>query len=173
VTIPATASGDSYAGFLASQFVLQGDFEAQVEFSLPVWPALNGVYGGIYIGNASVVRGSFPPGPNSGEGYEAHIGGMTTPRIKIPDSSGALRLKRTGNTVEAFYWANGWQSLGSSTDSQLGGAVTINIGAHSHPLLFQGQTARIALDNFKITNSGLADYTTPNFPEWVSPLLLD
>jgi hypothetical protein len=41
--MPAAAAGDEFGARLVSVFQLHGDFDIQVDFSLPQWPDYNGM----------------------------------------------------------------------------------------------------------------------------------
>jgi hypothetical protein len=43
VDIPAASSGSFFEAGLKSSFRIKGDFDIQLDFNLPVWPAKNGV----------------------------------------------------------------------------------------------------------------------------------
>jgi len=164
VTIPGESPGDRMDGYLVSNFRLTGDFDVQVDFNLLLWPLPNGVGTGIFMGSAAVDRRSYGPG---NEVYEAYFAGMDF-RVNTSDTSGKLRLKRTNETLEAFYWQNGWQSFGLHSDPQLAGKVHISIGAFSFANQFMGQTVEVALDNYQITNRYLGNNLAP-----ITALLLD
>ncbi|MGD8452105.1 MAG: hypothetical protein PVJ57_09830 [Phycisphaerae bacterium] len=42
-TMPSTSSGTEFGSRLVSQFLLRGDFDIQVDYSLLQWPYYNGV----------------------------------------------------------------------------------------------------------------------------------
>ncbi len=66
--------------------------------------------------------------------------------------------------MEAFYYKNGWQSIGSHTDPLLGKEdyVGINLSTVSYPNI------KVAYDNWQITNKYLG-----NRPLYAVMLLLD
>jgi hypothetical protein len=135
---------------------LRGDFDVQVDYGLPVWPAASGVaafmrtYYGPDIDGEGVVRDSEAWGESYG--IALHGYGTSTP---TGDLSGTLRLVRTGATIAAYYWsAAGWQLISSGAADT--GEATITLGAASGPLNFGHQAVEVAYDNFRV-NSGLLD----------------
>lgn len=88
--------------------------------------------------------------------YEGNLNG-TDVQIGTSDTSGKLRLTRTGNTMQAFYWApSGWQLIISRTDQLLGANCQISMYAGSHN--FQGKTAQVAFDNIQIINGNVGNH---------------
>jgi hypothetical protein len=150
ITLPSdsvTEPSGSYGGYLASQFHVTGDYDAQVDFNLLTWPTYNGG-AGIYANNCEVSRRNF-----GSEVYEAWLDGVEF-RVNATDSTGTLRLKKTGNTIQAFYRnAAGWQLIGSSNNPQFEQPSGISIGAVNYPHQFARQNLKVAFDNLKIVTS--------------------
>jgi hypothetical protein len=158
ISIPPTATG-SFIGMMSSAFGLAGDFDVQCDYDLSDWPSGNGLRAGIIFadGAASITRCS--PGASEGGPKEVLSFISLGHFIEIPatDRGGKLRLKRTGNTIEGFYWANNdWHSIGYNTDVSLAraGHVMINVNS-GNPGFFSGQAAKVLFDNIQVTYSAL------------------
>ena len=85
--------------------------------------------------------------------------------VPASGSSGKLRMKRTGNKMEGFYWdgAN-WQLVGFYTFPTLGLATTVNLNLN-RDIPFDGPIVSAAFDNILIH--------TPDSPASLQLLLLD
>jgi len=180
ITIPANASagGNPYpfGGQIGSRFELVGDFDVQVDFNLFNWPSPVGVQVGI---GPTLIRGMFPAGVwlmndptgNPIQIYTGYLNG-TSVNIGTSDTSGKLRLTRTGLTMQTFYWApGGWQLLASRTDPLFGATCGIFMYALSHN--FQGKTVQVAFDNIQVTYNKIRPFGTRNPPTGILQLLLD
>jgi hypothetical protein len=155
ITIPAGAQGEGLGGYMVAKFNLVGDFDAQVDYALLTspWPTDNGVGVGFLFRYVEVSRRDFI---GSGEVYEAYLTEGTEFRVGTSDISGKLRFTRTGNTLAAFYWNNGWQDIGSHTKEEFGEyAEGFAIGGYTFHGEFGNQTASVALDNLQITNQNI------------------
>lgn len=155
ITIPATSSGTpGFGADIGTIFTLVGDFDVQADFTLFNWPSPTGVQVGI---QPTLFSGQFMAGvwlmndpsyPQT-QDYEAWLNGYD---IKTPtsDSSGKLRLTRTGHTIAASYWTSGgWQLLASQTDPKFGQNCGIQFYAYAHN--FQGKQVQVAFDNLQMT----------------------
>jgi hypothetical protein len=167
VTLPASSGGVQYLGGLGSKFTLTGDFDLQVDFDLQTWPADNEAQVGLTITNAndfSIFRRS--KGVNEGGGGEVYftmIKGIYT-QVTASGTSGKLRMIRTGNTMQGFYWdgAN-WQLVGSGTDPSLGSPTTVAFNIN-RDTPFSGPSVTAAFDNVRVTS--------PSIPGGANPGLL-
>jgi hypothetical protein len=153
VTVPSSAGGTLYMGRMQSTFTLEGDFDMQVNFELLTWPAGNEAQITLSIDNAydfSINRRSRAPAPqNGGEVYFTMIKGHETDS-PASDTSGKLRMKRTGNKMEGFYWTGAtWRLVGSYTDPSLGLATHVNFNLN-RDTPFSGPIVKAAFDNIII-----------------------
>ena len=168
VTIPANDGVAFAVAGLENRLRLAGDFDMQVDFSLPTWPAGNGVNAGIISPLCSVTRHSFHD--NFSGDVDAYLAALPPGQesfwVNTTDSSGKLRLRRTGNTVEAFYWLSGaWQSMGSNTDPQLGAPIEVYIGACSGGGAYgPTKTVTATFDNYVIIFSKVDTGPNPYSP---------
>lgn len=152
ITFPANSTGYTLMAGIASQHTLAGDFDAQVDFDLPVWPAENGFNVSIGVGgpfNFMISRYSYDFWDR--EGYLYNHGG-TMSSVPATGTSGKLRLKRTGTTMEAFYWQNNaWQSMGAYSNEQFAADINIFLNSDSgQPTRFTGKLTQVAFDNFQV-----------------------
>jgi hypothetical protein len=160
VSIPSTAilnGGLVFSAGLSGTYELIGDFDAQVDFDLINWPNTNGMKLGLatILGNVVLQRTSSRPGVGQPREYYilTFFRGVATFDIDTTDTSGKLRLKRTGNTVEGFYWkSNSWELLGSYSHPSLSDPTDL-IMVLSHGNGWLNESVKAAFDNFKITNN--------------------
>jgi hypothetical protein len=169
ITFPATSSGDTLMAGVRSVHTLVGDFDAQVDFDLLNWPDSNGF--NVSIGASGsftfmISRYSYSFGDHEGYLFN-YLGNMSS--VPASGSSGKLRLKRTGKTMEAFYWQdNAWHSMGAHTDDQFAAEIPIFLNSDcGNPSRFTGQLVKVAFDNFQVTNQYIGNSLT------FLPLLLD
>jgi hypothetical protein len=157
ITIPANSnSGENpypFGGQIGSKFELVGDFDVQVDYSLLDWPSPTGIQVGI---GPRVYTGMFPAGVwlmndptyDPVQVYEAWLNGDDF-RTAAPGTSGKLRLQRLGNTISTYYYDNGWQFLGSRTDTHFGPKCGLNLYVYSHN--FQNKAVKVIFDNIIVT----------------------
>jgi len=168
MTFPSSLSGSYFDAYLGFSKILRGDFDIQVDFNLSpaplVWPTGNGIRAGITTGlQFNLFRASLGQGEGGPkEEYSVFYNGSLT-EVVTTDTAGKLRIKRTGNKVEGFYWKNGiWQSVVSYTDPTLGVETEIYLEAVTgDPSYFSGQTVEVAFDNFRVTNSNIGNNLSP------------
>lgn len=148
ITFPAAASGDFLMAQVNCEIDLEGDFDAQVDFQLLDWPAANGLNVSLATGvNFMLSRYSYDFWDQ--EGYLLNHGGIMW-SVPALETTGKLRLTRTGTTMEAFFWRdNAWQSLGRYTDLSFGGRTHVALAVDAgQPSRFKGTLVRVAFDNF-------------------------
>ncbi|HEY9073524.1 MAG TPA: hypothetical protein VIN67_05260, partial [Desulfobaccales bacterium] len=139
---------------------LVGDFDVQADFDLLNWPTANGFNVSIETGGVDylqICRYSYSVSDTDKEGYLLNNNGTMT-SDPTSDMSGKLRLKRTGDTIEAFYWqTNAWHSMGASTDSQFTANTRVHLYSDSgNPSRYiPGEVVKVAFDNFQVTNQYL------------------
>jgi uncharacterized repeat protein (TIGR01451 family) len=175
ITLPASSGGSLYMGMLESNFSLAGDFDVQVDFNLLTWPPYNEAQVGLSIAQAynfSIFRrsrGLYAAGRD--EVYYTMIMGHET-YVPASGTSGKLRMTRTGNKMEGFYWdGEAWQSVGSYTDPYLGYPTTVNLNL-DRDTYFSGPIVKAALDNYQITNKYLGNvlnFQKTDNPDPVAP----
>jgi hypothetical protein len=181
ISIPGNSSsgGDPspFGGFINSP-PLGGDFDVQVDFTLVTWT----VPAGVQISIQTI----FGPGPkpfdamvtlmsdpdfNPPQSYSAYLNGPSD-SIPTQDIAGKFRLKRTGTTIEAFYWApSGWQLIASRTDAQFWRNCSLQFFAYSHN--FQGNDVKVAFDNLQIIYTRITSGYNSGAVGALLPLLLE
>ncbi len=157
LSMPASASGSTFATGLRSECQLSGDFDIALEYLLLDWPLSNGVRSGIVVGGSwtsgAVERTSFgsssdyPGYPR--EVYLTHMGDGVNGIVETPDFAGTLRLQRSGTTLTGYRSsAEGWVEIhtgGVGTED-----VAIALQAWSHDYAFVQQAARLAFTAFEV-----------------------
>jgi hypothetical protein len=146
--MPSNSSGTEFGSRLVSLFLLRGDFDIQVDFSLLQWPYYNGVRTAIGLTHSpsddyGVERSSLSASEPLGaqEVYVADFG----PFVLVPtqDFTGKLRLVRSGDTQTGYYY-NAGEWIPILTD------IAIQLHAWSHDYAFQHHDVRAAFDNFTV-----------------------
>lgn len=164
--LEVTVSGNGYSNFAGWGFTLPGDFDVQVDFTLIDWPASNGTQLsiGTFTKSPSNMFQTARANGNSREQYfTISLGGYVESGVTGPALSGKLRMVRTGNKIEGFYWDDAvWQSIGSGTDASLGQRVSIYLSIGPYANDYSGIPAKAAFSNIKI------DYTTLGPSFWQS-----
>jgi len=163
--MPAASHGVEFGARLVSLFRLRGDFDIQVDFSLPLWPPYNGVRMAIgltdlYYDDYGVERSSLSASEPLGaqEVYVADFGPFQL--VPTQDMSGKLRLVRSGATQTGYYYdGGGWVPILS--DPAPTGDITIQLHAWSHDYAFQHHDVRSAFDNFTIVSGQVLWPETP------------
>jgi hypothetical protein len=169
ITFPATSSGAFLMAGVRSVPILVGDFNVQVDFNLLNWPAGNGFNVSLGAsGSFTFMISRYSYTFFDHEGYLFNALG-TISSVPASGDSGKLRLKRTGNTMEAFYWQdNAWVSMGAHTNDQFAAAIPIFLNADcGTPIRFTGQLVKVAFDNVQVTNQYIGTSLT------FLPLLLE
>lgn len=166
ITIPSSSTNDpTIGGFgagIGSLCQLRGDFDLQVAFQLLVWPPQNGVRVGLGpsvggLGDAStpfaVERDSFSPSDTfPSEYYVTHLLDGVSGLTHANDSSGFLRITRTGSFASGYY-LNGTNWVQIHSGPVVTSDVGFGFGAWSHDYLFSRQTEKVVMNNFTL-NSG-------------------
>jgi len=124
--IEMTQGSGAVGSDLNFNFLINGDFTADVEYSFLNWPVDNGERLGIRI-DAGAVQGAVERVSDHDFGYESYlidIGGNIT-HTPTGDTSGSLRLKREGTVFTGYYWSGSdWTTIhtydsGSASDTNL------------------------------------------------------
>lgn len=119
LTIPTDSTGN--AGVI-SKFTVIGDFDVRVNYVLNTWPSNNGI--GLSLGFHTLSGGAADAVIGRNENsyvWTIQINPAYHEVYTAPtsDTSGALRLTRTNDTITAYYLNGAWQTLGSATDAIL------------------------------------------------------
>jgi hypothetical protein len=163
--LEVTVAGNGYAIFQGWGFTLIGDFDMRVDFTLINWPASNGTK--LTIGTflehetgtiwPEVGRANAPWDTIHGpEVYFTSMTNFNNIGVTGPSLSGTLRLVRTGNKVEGFYWDGAvWKSVGAGNDASFGGRVGVHMFIGPCGGTYSGIPAKAAFDNIQITYTTL------------------
>jgi hypothetical protein len=159
--LPAYSNGDQFGVFYNSRLRLRGDFDMQVEFSLPLWPPRNGVRVGLItaeIGNVERDSWGRNDAGAAGDRYATNFRSSGLSYTSASDLTGKLRLVRAGKRIMGYRWDNAsgqWVLLRSAaaptTDTQF------SIGIWSHDPVFADQNVLVTFSNF-IINQGTLVY---------------
>jgi dipeptidyl aminopeptidase/acylaminoacyl peptidase len=148
---------------LGANCLLNGDFDAQVDYELLTWPSGNSVNVGI---NAFFTNGSIDRTTNAwGESYNSFIEPMFT-SAPTTDTSGSLRVVRSGATMTTYYDSGGtWVALGSAPAQPGPAIVALSFKSYND---FGHQAARVAFDNFWLDATDVdCSSTRPDLnPDW-------
>ena len=151
ISIAGDASGTFGAGY-GSVALLDGDIDVAVSFSVVDWPATNGTRVTLQLATAGgnsyweVERVSGGGMDQFGEVYLTDFNSSVGNFIPTTDTTGALRIARTGTVISAYYLAGGqWQFMRSSDIGQR--ELFLGFGAFSSDEFFGNQPVRIAFDN--------------------------
>jgi hypothetical protein len=167
MSLDSDGSGDPFGAVLTSNCQISGDFEVRVDYQLLTWPSGNGAR--LVLGTVDNFAGTSERtslGPNDvfqeGEYYVANFafqgGGLAS--VATSDTSGSLRLTRTGDLLRAEYFDSGSSQfvlIASATGST--GPVVPKLQLHSHDIYFADSDVVAAFDNFDIVGTTVC--TTP------------
>lgn len=158
--MPSSSSGGDFGVKLASNFLLHGDFDVQVDFRLLTWPYGNGVR--MALGTNVVGLLPHPGVERISFGYDDYpsyprevyltdfldgVAGIT----ETDDTAGKLRLVRTGSYQTGYYYSGGGWAL-IHTGPAPTEDVAIKVAAFS-AYQFMHWDVLGAFDNFTV-NSG-------------------
>jgi DNA-binding SARP family transcriptional activator len=166
----ATTPGGQYAvagGHIGTQCRFPGDFDARVDFTLTAWPPNNGVVASLFawLGPTNIgTQVNRVSNAGWGDTYQAWLNPQAPITIRIPDTTGTLRLARSNGVLSAYLLhADHWQLLSSRTTRL---TATIAIGANTGSgtgTTFGGQQVIVDFNNFtvKATNPICPQGSTP------------
>ena len=164
LTAPASTSFSSAGLQPYSKYNLIGDYDIQVDFNLLNWPDDNGVDAGIVTTSYEVTRVYKNFGQGITNAYLVSFIGQTPTGfhlIQTSDSSGKLRLNRTGNTVSGYYWQNNaWQLIASYTNPSYGAPIGFYVGGYVGNRTIS-EITNVGFDNLKVTNAVFPSGSTP------------
>ena len=147
---------------------LVGEYDVQADYRLLEWPAANGTqatltsYGGAPNAGISAVRDSRSWAEEYGSWIPNDFVAVTT-----ADSSGRLRIQRTGTTGTVSYMRDGvWIPIASGPTVAAPSVMTLGLGSAMN--IFIHQEVKVAWDNFRV-NAGTFDCPTwweDDSPDW-------
>jgi hypothetical protein len=153
ITLPASSGGTLYMGMMGGAFTLSGDFEMVVAFDLSLlpWPADNQaqITLGIDQGNDFSISRRSSSLNEGGEKYFTMIKGDYS-ELPASGTSGKLRMKRIGSTMEGAYWnGSNWVVVGSGTDPSFGAYFGVHLSLN-RDTSFSGPIVKGAFDNISL-----------------------
>ncbi len=159
LAMPGSCSGVDFGCKLASNFLLHGDFDIQVDFRLLTWPFGNGVRLGLGIDEPGIPthpgvervsfgQNDYPSWPR--ECYTTDFPDGVHGITGTDDMIGTLRLVRSEGTQTGYYYDAGWVFIGTGPASP--GDVAIKVAAWS-AYQFMHWDVTAAFDNLRV-NSG-------------------
>ncbi len=177
IYFPANSADDpnesSFSAGYMSVCTLRGDFDIQVDYELLNWPNSNGVR--VYLlvesgadADKSVGRVSFGDSYNDFYGYNREVyltdfDGEVQGFISTSDTSGKLRLVRSGSTITGYYYSsNNWVTIHSSSATT--DDVNFYLVAWSDNDDFTDQDVKVAFDNFTVNQGQLICPETSTTP---------
>lgn len=150
VNIPAASAGDTFAAGYLSSFQLRGDFDIQIDYALLTWPSASGVRTGLEVLCGGVLI-SVQRGNRGSAQEEYYIDYGSGPRgtVTTSDTTGGMRLVRSGATLSGYYrhtgaWVNLYSNSVNTSD------VRVELAGWSHDYLFGDKRAVVAFDNFAV-----------------------
>jgi dipeptidyl aminopeptidase/acylaminoacyl peptidase len=161
---PDTGSGSNIGAHVGANCLLNGDFDAQVDYQLLTWPAGDSVNVGI---TAFFTNGVIDRTTNAfGDFYNSSLDPVFQ-SVPTEDQSGSLRLVRSGATITSYYRSPGgdWVQLASAPAQQTTAIVALSFKSYSD---FGHQTAKVAFDNFRLdaTNVDCSSVRPDFHPDW-------
>lgn len=143
---------DQIGGHLGTQCKFPGDFDARVDFSLPVWPDANGVIVNLWVFFQNVGYATWRRSdPQYGDGYGSYTGPGAGSNVPIHDTTGSLRIARHDGVLTTYFLHDGvWDALTSTTRP---GWATIAIGASAGGADFGRKPVVVDLKNFSMTGN--------------------
>jgi hypothetical protein len=158
-----------FVGGVKSNFILVGDFDMQVDFSLLIWPYKDGIHVQLaaYLDPVIADVERLGAAASNAETFVTNLLGHVSivhPGVPYPGDtalSGTMRLVRTGNQVTGFYMdpatSGQWVTIGTYTDPDLAIDMPIYLSAFGGPgaINFGGVDALVAFDNFQVQYTGV------------------
>jgi hypothetical protein len=158
-------AGDGYLG-LQSRCAVRGDFDVEGDFSLLNWPAAN-------FHAVRLAALGLPPGPGglvgvsrnsfTAENYQFRTAAGTVATVTRTDLAGKLQIKRTGASIQGFYWdGSSFVLLGSSATTTDDTRVVIDFAGASGAPVTPPAGVAIAFDNFTVNIGTVVCASTTN-----------
>jgi TolB protein len=154
LALTADAANDPGSGFMGPNFGTQcravGDYDARVRFELLDWPSANGTH--VNLGDGGMTGSIGRRSEGIIEDYLAYFDPVPA-SAPTNDTSGMLRLVRTGSTLTAYFLANGeWEQLLSGPSATT--PALLNVHLFSMDSIFGDQLVRVAFDDFHVAADG-------------------
>ena len=154
ITYSSKVPGPEYDAAYKSVRQIRGDFDMQVDYQLLNWSIGNGVRVGLIPTWWDVERGSL--GLN--EIYAANSYSSPVFTLNTTDTSGKLRIKRSGSVISSYFLNQGEWKLIQSHDFGENGLIDLPwfaLSAWTHDYAFAGTVVTVAFDNFVLRQGEL------------------
>lgn len=166
--VPNTSSVGAHVG---ANCLMNGDYNAQVDYRLIDWPAGNNVNVSLqaYPNQGATDRSTQTVlwGTGIYDSYGGFIPPASFESIPTTDVSGSLRLARVGQVTTSYYKSGGsaWIELASGTQAPTPALILLSFKSYNN---FGHQKATVAFDNFTLTGTNYdCSDIRPNFhPDW-------
>jgi Tol biopolymer transport system component len=153
---------------IGTQCTVGGDFDVQADFALLTWPT-SPSYAGV-----EVALSTFGPDARTvresqfwAEQYSSFIPPTVTSGPATTDTSGTLRLTRSGSTITSWNRTEtGWNPIASGETALVNATVALELSSYSNR--FMHAEVKVAWDNFRI-NTGTVScpiWWTDSSPDW-------
>jgi dipeptidyl aminopeptidase/acylaminoacyl peptidase len=157
------APGEFVSSRVDFHCLLKGDFDAQVDYELLSWPPENGVNVQLhaFLEDATLARQSQPWGELYAAWTPAGYADAPT-----SDTSGSLRLVRSGGTLTSYFREGGsWVTLNSTPASGATAILTLEASSYG---TYSGQRVKVGFDNFRIdaADRDCSSYRPDWHPDW-------
>jgi TolB protein len=162
---PTPGSNTNIGLHAGANCLLNGDFDAKVDYQLLAWPPGDGLNVGIqaFFTNGTINRST----DSFGDSYNTFLDPVFN-SIPTQDHAGSLRLVRSSGTITSYYLSSGtWVPLGSAPAQQTSAIIALSFKSFGN---FGHQAAKVAFDNFRLdaTNADCSS-TRPDFhPDWTA-----
>jgi hypothetical protein len=148
------------AAQIGSPCHLRGDFDMQVDYRLLTWPEHGGYFASLssIFADVAVARSSAPWDPPYNQQYNGWSnapGGFLSSSFNTSDTSGSLRITRTGSVVHAYERSggSGWNEFFSADGNTGEGIPQLGLAAQAWD--FGHQDGSVAFDDFRIDSGAL------------------
>jgi hypothetical protein len=159
---PVMGSDHAVQEHYGTRCLLKGDFDTRVNFSLPTWPAADGVHValGVWLPPPKEDWISIERNGGTSDGPE-YYGTSISPvgSALTDDTTGALRIERTNGVIGVYYHSGRiWRRLASKL-APAPAALILSVWATDEQ--FGHQAATIAFDNFDAISDGVVCGVAP------------
>jgi len=166
-----TSSGGGIDSGVMGRYALEGDFDIQYDWELIDAPSTQNWALVLEARDKANMTPSWDGNPEgdvvsisrrydvSGHGYNFYTyDGSWTSRgsaYSLNHTTGKLRMVRTGDLFECFYWSGGWTSLGTYTFTGIASDLNVAIGIVSWT---GNPTPQGYIDNFTVTSGTVTGF---------------
>ena len=163
-----STDGSPIGVHVGANCVLNGDFDAQVDYRLLTWPPGDNVNVEMqaYPGVAGIARSSQGSAASPVDSYNTWVDSSAGGWTPTSDESGSLRIVRGGDTVTSYYRSGGsWVPFATGTAPTAPTLILLVFKSYGD---FGHQAAKVVFDNFSLTGTNVdCSDIRPNYhPDW-------